>query len=110
MMKPELQRIAIAGACGWYRLVLEEDKALPTRYGMAVGQLVPPSGSVCVPIPDYLNDLNAMHSAEQTLTREQRWKYISALASDHVSHVAFATAAQRAEAFLKTLGLWQHDS
>jgi hypothetical protein len=54
----------------------------------------------------------AMHEAEKMLTRDQCGAYIDALV--HLDSVwvseygacAFATAAQRAEAFLRTLGLW----
>ena len=57
--------------------------------------------------PDYLNDLNAMHEAEKVLTSPQWDKYTVALlfATEHRMFCA-ATAAQRAEAFLKTLNLW----
>ena len=67
------------------------------------------NGSVGEP-PDYLNDLNAMHEAEEILTAQQRRSYVSYIfnlpASECESNT-FATAAQRAEAFLKTLGLWE---
>ncbi len=60
-------------------------------------------------IPDYLNDLNAMHEAEGTLNRGSGYHetggyglYLVAL-----DHDVSATAAQRAEAFLKTLNLWK---
>lgn len=64
-------------------------------------------------IPDYLNDLNAMHEAEKVLTDDQLWKYSVNLHSlvkedpnNRESWQFRATAAQRAEAFLRTLGLW----
>jgi hypothetical protein len=62
-------------------------------------------------LPDYFNDLNAMHEAEKVLWHEAnntapRWleyrKHLYAI-SDDVCH---ATAAQRVEAFGKTLNLW----
>ena len=53
-------------------------------------------------IPDYLNDLNAMHEAEQTLDGNQRLPYL-VLLQGH----CFPTAAQRAEAFLRTIGKWK---
>ena len=68
--------------------------------------------------PDYLNDLNAMHEAEKLLTEDQISNYgsflkgkdnetVSLYAPEHreIAKVAMATAAQRAEAFLKTLNL-----
>lgn len=113
-MKPEAQRIAIAEACGW--LVLEshcwEDQAKPC------GRHVP--DGKWETIPDYLNDLNAMHEAEKVLTNEQWPEYIRHLAGetkcddwptcflnmDACRMIAEQTAAQRAEAFLRTLSLW----
>ena len=62
-----------------------------------------------VELPDFCNDLNAMHDAEKVLVREQRFAYWHELNNIVMGtvHVAFATAAQRAEAFLKTLNLWK---
>ena len=60
--------------------------------------------------PDYLNDLNAMHEAEKVLTNEHWETYAGHLAELHQPLASFrflhATAAQRAEAFLRTLNLW----
>ena len=65
----------------------------------------------CLPIPDYCNDLNAMHEAEKVLTDDEAYAYSRALQEITRSviigsAVISATAAQRAEAFLKTLNLW----
>jgi hypothetical protein len=69
-----------------------------------------------IPIPDYLNDLNAMHEAEKVLSRWQVEKYLDVLSgftegrgnSDYVWYTTvFATAAQRVEAFLRTIGKWE---
>jgi hypothetical protein len=94
-MKPEQQRIAIAEACGWKC----------SEYSHELGQLVAQF------IPDYLNDLNAMHQAEEVLFNqfntigEAYWRNLS-----HVEpHPIYATAAQRAEAFLKTVGKWEEE-
>ena len=88
-MKPEQQRIAIARACG-------EDNDSIVR-GL---------------IPDYLNDLNAMHEAEQTMGDPQLWVEYQSYLSDVMAHVGWlyhAAAAQRAEAFLRTLNLWKSE-
>lgn len=59
---------------------------------------------------DPLRDLNAMHEAENTALSEEVWpEYGDNLRT--VMHGSFrptwhATAAQRAEAFLRTLNLW----
>lgn len=61
-------------------------------------------------LPKYTEDLNAMHEAEATLTPEKQNVYEANL--DAVTrHFAYrATAEQRAEAFLKTLNLWQDEA
>ncbi len=51
----------------------------------------------------YFNDLNAMHEAEKVLIGEQEAEYADSLCGNGS---VFATAAQRAEAFLRTLNLW----
>jgi hypothetical protein len=92
-MKPEQQRIAIAEACGWE------------------GETYGPSWCESVTkMPDYLNDLNAMHEAEAILTKTQRQFYQVKLMklqkADYVAGYWFlihATAAQRAEAFLRAI-------
>lgn len=59
-------------------------------------------------IPDYLNDLNAMHEAEKVLTMTQLSDYTYHLAeiigSEWNWHLIKATASQRADAFLITIG------
>jgi hypothetical protein len=63
-------------------------------------------------LPDYLNDLNAMRSAEKTLKDLGLYrKFLYLVVLDDPSNVsnepAWATAAQRAEAFLRTIGKWK---
>ena len=63
-------------------------------------------------LPDYFNDLNAMHEAEKVLTNGQMGAYAYVLleTTDFRKKPCVwtfhATAAQRAEAFGRTLGLW----
>ena len=75
--------------------------------------------------PDYTRDLNAMHAAEKTLTDEQHCNFRCVLIKvthikeeqnewnsnrincDSARNYCSATAAQRAEAFLKTIGKWK---
>lgn len=111
-MKPELQRIKIAEACGW-TFVNRVDKF---PHGL------PPEGRIhryTIPLPDYLNDLNAMHEAEKVLNIDQKLQYVEMLRSikgpvsrDRTPvtwiYAHLATAAQRAEAFLRTLNLWEN--
>jgi hypothetical protein len=59
-------------------------------------------------LPDYVKDLNAMHEAEEELGSyiPDFLKYLNILKEINSMSVR-ATAAQRAEAFLKTLKLWK---
>ncbi len=96
-MKPEQQRIKIAETCGW------------TQCAGLTG--ICPSGMEDY-IPDFCNDLNAMYNAENILLNKSLElfdAYGSSLdACVYPDDSAFhATAAQRAEAFLRTLGLWE---
>lgn len=99
-MTPEQKRIAIAKACGW------------THYHLDLW--VPPgtedfSELDCDSLPDYLNDLDAMHEAENIQRKKDPlwWKGYSA-ALYHTYGVS-ATAEQRADAFIATLNLQPHD-
>lgn len=58
---------------------------------------------------DPLQDLNAMHEAEKVLRPIRQVRYHDLLRAKLGSYdlCSHATAAQRAEAFLKTLNLWK---
>lgn len=110
-MKPEEQRIKIAEACGWEVINDTLCNVRPDRNG-------DPEIEPVAPLPDYLNDLNAMREVEEVLTDEQDLEYSEFLAlvvkarwgannSCDMQRLRSATAAQRAEAFLKTLELWE---
>jgi hypothetical protein len=87
----------IAEACGWKGNLIDRDMQ---------GNLWPSEP------PNYCADLNAMHEAEKVLTGLTRHAYCDALldtvpdSPDHLWEVLTATARQRAEAFLRTLGKW----
>jgi hypothetical protein len=102
-MNKELQRIKIAEACGY-------SKGWDYRYGWSAT----PWNEWCIKsLPDYLNDLNAMHEAEKILNQQQARDYAEHLghsAQDGTwagCHIWYQSAAQRAEAFLRTLNLWE---
>lgn len=66
------------------------------------------------PVPDYPNDLNAIHGAEKALDPNQQGQYLMNLAvacgcgfGERNIKTTTATAAQRAEAFLRTIGKWE---
>jgi hypothetical protein len=94
-MSPEAQRIAIAEACG----IVSKDKW---------GSLYKTPRGILRDCPDYPTDLNAMHEAEKVLTLPERRKYRKTLLGhcEPASIAIHATAAQRAEAFLLTIGKW----
>ncbi len=111
-MNQEKQRIAIAEACG-----------LPKPYSMCFGKV---PNTLChsvmvtngvkhgMPIPDYLHDLNAMHEAEKVLRDDREaafrgWLWLAHGQPEMRCAIVHATAAQRAEAFLKTIGKWEDD-
>lgn len=56
-------------------------------------------------IPNYSTDLNAMHEAEKLLT--DHWDGFHF--RNHLCNNIHATARQRAEAFLKTIGKWRDE-
>ena len=57
--------------------------------------------------PDFCGDLNAMHEAEKACRVDRNWIYLNRL--DLVCRVdaVYATARERAEALLHTLGKWE---
>lgn len=100
-MDPIQQRIKIAEACG---IAVEDGDHSP--------------GTPWPALPDYLNSLNAMHEAEQfyftsyatSASFELRISFYCAELHKLLppgASIAHATATQRAEAFLKTLNLWE---
>jgi hypothetical protein len=92
---------AIAEACGWRK---EDGVYMWTANGIDY---------TCPDLWDWANDLNAMHEAEKTLIGLNRHAFCDMLldtvadSPDHLWEVLTATARQRAEAFLRTLGKWE---
>lgn len=107
-MTPEQQRIAITEACGW-----TEVSSFESSSGSKWIWGIPPTGEGRQqPIPDYLNDLNAMHEAEETLTFSEWTDYEAYLVeiiklSPECPYRGYqtmhATAAQKAEAFVRAI-------
>ena len=107
-MNKEKQKIAIAEACGWSNL--QDSDYKPFGKAQLVGRHPGGSEQNLLRVPDYLNDLNAMHEAEKVLTGLNDWQlcaYVHTLHKMTSSWVFNATAAQRAEAFLRTIGKWK---
>jgi hypothetical protein len=107
-MNTKKQRIAIAEYCGW------------KWHGRIKGGIkVWDNGVDYVfydsDLPDYLNDLNAMQEAERFLIEKDRsfkaryrtkLVFSSDYSVDNRQPYWMATAAQRAEAFLRTIDKW----
>lgn len=119
-MTQEEQKVAIATACGWSHI---ENISTIRIGGTYVGY---PSKNPILgerqKLPDYINDLNAMHEAEKALQDKCLFwpDYVDELSkmfrvgfpgkdATNWSQMCHATAAQRAEAFLKTIGKWEED-
>jgi hypothetical protein len=111
---PEARRIAIAEACGWKevefgvgpnnKLCLGDE---PQWHNRKIESYV-----VDRRVPDYLNDLNAIHESIHAQPISVKLSILSELEKllagpcDTKLRVTFATAAQCAEAFLRTIGKW----
>jgi len=108
-MNKTSQRITIAELCGWTSHTIENSQI---RYWR------PPKGDPwshqAHQLPDYCNDLNAMHEAEKMLgDGYKRCQYIDQLCwccrrdgmDVRYLEAPFASAAQRAECFLYVFGL-----
>ena len=97
-MTDEQINTAIAEACGW-----RWDQGYRWKDSSGLS-------AFAWDIPDYCTDLNAMHEAEKTLSETNMFvmaHYIERFVSRHGQHYFHATARQRAEAFLRTLGKWE---
>lgn len=106
---------AIAGVCGWKCKGHPDQLKATDGWGEFSYQFViRPDGQLVThnSIPNYCNDLNAMHEAEKTLydpsMRRDYSSILGCLVKGYICLDAiYATARQRAEAFLRTLGKWK---
>jgi hypothetical protein len=119
-MNKKDQVIAIAEACGWTNFDCRKVNESLVIWG------APPNAKYTTLVPNFTKDLNAMHEARKLCIRnsEQIQEYFYQL-NDAVGLVnttspawikEFATyalidasAAEHAEAFLKTLDLWKNE-
>ena len=96
-MTDEQINAAIAEACGWRK---EDGVYMWTASGI---------DCTCPELWDWANDLNAMHEVENRLEAKTSmmfggWLLAICKGKNATWH---ATARQRAEAFLRTLGKWE---
>lgn len=129
-MSPEQQRIKIAEACGWTDCNWYEDNAgpgfwngyPPTVIGVdKSGDWQAVKAQHHKPLPNYTASLDAMAEAEKVLTDEEWVDYCAELVNraptfpqyglgsgtDKARRLASATAARKAEAFLRAKSPWQ---
>lgn len=116
MTNEEMDR-KIAEAVGW-KLEPLDGRAFN---GIPVMVWVDPDGERGFPIPCYSVDLNAMHEAEKAAFKSSNlWldfacnilsvlKAADMSEADGMTCVLQTTAAQRAEAFLRTVGKWRDE-
>jgi hypothetical protein len=118
-MDPQLQRFAIADILG-YTKTKHESEGFGGPGSVYVDNGWERNGVFLRKLPDYLNDLNAMHEAEKVLSANDLVVYAAHLTrgrpiwdvmpnDEHFPicpEAIRATAAQRAEAFLRTLNKW----
>jgi len=98
-MSEEQINIAIAEECG----IISKDQW---------GSLYRTLHGIVRNCPDYCNCLNAIHEAEKILNQEQKERYFLDLMCQYGKwpkslEAIQATAHQRAEAFLRTIGKWK---
>ncbi len=102
-MTTKVKRIKIAEACGWK---YEGEKSTSPKGEVFYGDYV---------IPDYFDDLNAMHEAEKGLNQEQADKYDDILALSKQDgtwagcHIWHQKPSERAEAFGLAMNLWNQN-
>lgn len=122
MITQEQKRIRIAEACGWKFVYSAEVAKRASMSSWYFREL--PVNHRYSPLPDYLNDLNAIHAAEQTLNTlrsQEHGKRLQETARLHcigivpdyerdlvsLSWLMRMPADKRAEAFGLALGLWK---
>lgn len=114
-MTQEEKKIKIAEARGWRRhfgdgLIAAKDAYVwispDGRRKDGIWKADDEMQFLAVGIPDHFNDLNTMHEAVKMLTEQQQYEMVKHLGVLGVRWGLLATAAQRAEAFGKTLDLW----
>jgi len=109
-MTEQKQNIAIAKSMGFIK-ANEVNECIETQC-----RWITPKGLPKMSIPKYTTDLNACHEFEKTLGDDDIWRYRFNLAKITGDNLAerpnrgflslHATAAQRCEAYLRTLNLY----
>jgi len=106
-MTNEKINTAIAEACGW------TDCEYVKSLGLCKGRnshLVPQYETGHSIIPNYCNDLNAMHEAEKKMKPSDLTSYLKMLFDCLGADCVCASASIRAKLFVKTLGKWEDEA
>ncbi len=91
--------------------VIMTDEQINERITEVTGLWDHPYSSDTRRMMDFCNDLNAMHEAEETLDKIQLWRMAREIGKQFEEQWYYrATARQRAEAFLRTLGKWEEEA
>ena len=105
-MTQEQKQIKLAEAEGWEVVGFTICRVRPDKNG-------DPELEPIAPIPDYFNDLNAVHELEEELDDSQKMLYVAKLSQilspskfPQSFRILHATAEQRCEALGLTLNLW----
>jgi hypothetical protein len=139
-MTPEKQRIVLAEWDGWewYKLPIDihfKNKRYRCLFNKHISdceerlEKADMSENICnIPylikegrVPNYLEDLNAVHELEKKFNLEQKQQYVGVLcdllekihpdkgeAEEYVAFILLtATSAQRCKAILRTIGKWE---
>lgn len=138
-MSPEKQRIAIAEFCGWKMETLPDSRYecgshacrrdVHIQWNHPFGQYSPVEHEGFIgALPDYANDLNAIHEAELRLTDEQHNNFQAHLMGklrarilkqdelwqsgyDPIDRALLSAEAEdRAECVVKAIGKWEESS
>lgn len=117
-MTPEAQRIAIAEFCGWNIITIPfipnriklGEKTCFTDEAKEQWKKTYPSTPYVKSLPDYLHDLNAMAEVEEHLHGEDWATYFDWLQHHGKATGVRATAGERAEGVLRTIGKWKEDA
>jgi hypothetical protein len=109
-MTTEQINTAIGEACGWTQK--------SSHFGGSEGIWTDQSGVDHTKLPDYCNNLNAMHEAEMCIPEDKQALYDTHLVAivgketGLIPSLQFrcihASAKQRAKAFLRTVGKWDN--
>jgi len=107
-MNPHEINKRIAIACGWTEIHDEVKPAVTYTWG------TPPNSFHRDLLPSYHSDLNAMHEAENCLlvgassiVKETWLFHLRRLSTIGATSSECATAPQRSETFLRTIGQWE---